>query len=183
MLERRDVAVSGHMIQLKADEFWEKLPIYHGQTVLKFSEGWLDNWKGRFGIKKVKLHDEGGSFDITGNVEEMMNILQTEVMGFQEKDVYNMDETAFYWRRAPDHTLATKQLHGMKKSKSRWTARMCGNSDGSDRCSIWLIGRYRNSRPFKNINRTQVGEFKVEKKFYYWRTSHHIPMQLQNLNI
>ena len=62
----------------------------------KFSDGWLDNWKGRFGIKKVELHGEDGSVDITDNVEEIMNILQTKLMAFQEKDAYNMDETALY---------------------------------------------------------------------------------------
>lgn len=110
------------MIQLQAAEFWGKILVYEGQEMPKFSAGWLENWKGRFGIKRVILHAEDGSVNVDDKTKEIMQGLQEKLMAFEGKDIYNMDETALYWRRSPDHTLATKQLHGTKKSKSRLTA-------------------------------------------------------------
>lgn len=97
MLERKNIAVSGLIIQLKAAEFWDKLPVYQGQEAPKFSTGWLDKWKSRFGVKKVTLHGEDESVKINDTIEEMMKTLQNKLMGVEEKDVYNMDETALYW--------------------------------------------------------------------------------------
>jgi len=54
-----------------------------------------------------------------------MNDSQGKLVAFEEKDIYNIDETALYWQRAPNHTLATKQLHDMK-SKSRC---ICTNAE------------------------------------------------------
>ena len=92
-----------------------------------------------------------------------MKKLRDKLMEFEEKDVYNMDETAFYWQQSSDDILGTKQLHRTKQSKAYFTACMCSNADGSDKCLISLIGCYLKLQVFKNIIRSQIE--------FYWHAS------------
>ncbi len=52
----------------------------------------------------------------------------------------------------PDKTLATRWLSGRKKSKERLSIALCANADGSHKLPPLVIGKYANSRCFKNIN-------------------------------
>jgi hypothetical protein len=56
-----------------------------------------------------------------------------------------------------DNSLATKQLEGRKQSKERLTLALCCNGDGSDKLPLWVIGKFKNPRCFKNINVTSLG--------------------------
>jgi hypothetical protein len=52
-----------------------------------------------------------------------------------------------------DNSLASKQLEGHKQNKERIIFAICCNGDGSDRLMLWVIGKYKNLRYFKNINK------------------------------
>jgi hypothetical protein len=52
---------------------------------------------------------------------------------YNPRDVYNVDETALFWKRSPERSLATSQEPGLKMLKSRVTIAVCGNADGSDK--------------------------------------------------
>ena len=71
---------------------------------------------------------------------EETKMLMVEIQGilaeYDRKDIYNIDETGLYWKRAPNSTLATEQPAGIKQDRSRITAFMCGNSDGSDKTPV-----------------------------------------------
>ncbi len=54
-----------------------------------------------------------------------------------------------------DNSLATKQLKG--KKHERLTLALCCNGDGSDKLPLWVIGKLKNPRCFKNINVTSLG--------------------------
>jgi hypothetical protein len=56
-----------------------------------------------------------------------------------------------------DNSLATKQLEGRKQSKERLTLALCCNGNGSDKLPLWVIGKFKNPRCFKNINVTSLG--------------------------
>ncbi len=56
-----------------------------------------------------------------------------------------------------DNSLASKQLEGRKQNKERIILTICCNGDGSDRLSLWVIGKYKNSHCFKNINKNTLG--------------------------
>ncbi|KAM3067120.1 hypothetical protein ACMFMG_012221 [Clarireedia jacksonii] len=64
-----------------------------------------------------------------------------------------MDETALYWKMVPSRTLATKAQAGGKKSKDRITIALTSNCTGTDRWEPWCIGKSKNPRSLKNINR------------------------------
>ena len=52
----------------------------------------------------------------------------------------------------PDKTLATRRLSECKKSKEHLSITLCANADGSHKLPPLVIGKYANSRCFKNIN-------------------------------
>jgi hypothetical protein len=51
--------------------------------------------------------------------------------------------------------IASKQLEGCKQGAI--TLAICCNGDGSDRLPLWVIGKYKNPRCFKNINKNTLG--------------------------
>jgi len=56
-----------------------------------------------------------------------------------------------------DNSLTTKQLEGRKQNKEQLTLVLCCNEDGSDKLPLWVIGKYKNPRCFKNVNLGSLG--------------------------
>jgi hypothetical protein len=54
------------------------------------------------------------------NLAEIRSILKDYPLA----DIYNMDETALYWRSSPNNSLASKELKGGEADKSRITANL-----------------------------------------------------------
>ncbi|XP_072142740.1 tigger transposable element-derived protein 6-like [Dermacentor andersoni] len=61
---------------------------------------------------------------------------------YNVSDIYNADETAFFYRLLPRKTLALRneKCHGGKHSKQRLTVLLCVNMDGSDKRVPFVIG-------------------------------------------
>ncbi|CAG8742791.1 2285_t:CDS:2 [Rhizophagus irregularis] len=97
------------------------------ENKLQFSNGWLQGFKRRNGIRQQKLQGEAASADQTA-ILEALPILQ------------------------PDRTLATRRISGRKKNKERLSIALCANADGSHKLPPLIIGKYANPRCFKNIN-------------------------------
>jgi hypothetical protein len=68
-----------------------------------------------------------------------------------------MDETGLFWKRTPDRSLATESRSGTKKSKDRITLALTANGDGSEKLIPWIIGKSKNLRCFKHINKRLLG--------------------------
>jgi hypothetical protein len=72
------------------------------------------------------------------------------VAKYPPRDVYNMDETSFFYRREPKGTLTVDRTEkGKKQSKERITVCVATNSDGSDQLPLHFIGKSKVSRPLK----------------------------------
>jgi DDE superfamily endonuclease len=52
----------------------------------------------------------------------------------------------------PDRTLTSEALIGGKRAKSRITASLCCNADGSDQLLIWFICKFNKPHCFRGIN-------------------------------
>jgi hypothetical protein len=63
-------STTGDLLRIKAIEFWEKLPVYAGRPVPKFSNGWLDKFKKRHGIKERGRHGEDASAQVDEESEK-----------------------------------------------------------------------------------------------------------------
>jgi hypothetical protein len=113
----------------------------------KWSTGWLHYFTQRYGIKKHTKHGEAASVD-TEHVKTLLETLYEQLRPYSNCNIYNMDETALYWKTLPDNTLATAQMAGGKVTKARITANFCCNASGADKLPIWFIGMAAKPRCF-----------------------------------
>lgn len=67
--------------------------------------------------------------------------------------MFIMQTNVVFFNLLPDKTFSFKgeTCHGGKRSKERVTVLVCGNADGSDKWPLWVIGKAKNPRCFKNI--------------------------------
>ncbi|EGZ11465.1 hypothetical protein PHYSODRAFT_521014 [Phytophthora sojae] len=131
------------VLLLKAHELAERLGI--DATQLRLSNGWLQSFKKRNGIRSHTLHGEGGAVE-ADEVRDARLELQELVAQFTPENVFNFDETALFYPLAPNRTLATTYK---KKEKQRLTLAFCCNATGSDKLDPIVIGSAKNPRCFK----------------------------------
>jgi hypothetical protein len=133
-------ATTSDLLRLKANEFWGKLPVYAGKPLPKFSNGWLDRFKKRRGLKERRRHGEGASAQVDEESEQTMEEIRAAGREYGADNTYNMDESAYYWKLKPDRSLSTFEAHGQKRQKARITINFCINASGTDKVPCWFIG-------------------------------------------
>lgn len=146
LLEAQKVSVKSTMIAGAAKILWERIPEYSDLTTPAFGNSFVAGYKGRHGIKQYKQHGEAASFQPSETSEAVMEELRAEINSYHRRDVYNMDETALFWKLMPDTTLATCPQTGKKRVKNRVSLALCSNADGSDKLDPWVIGKAANPR-------------------------------------
>lgn len=162
------INISGDLMKEKGAFFLTKL--YPDAKSFDFSNGWLERFKHRHGIKSFRRFGESGTVDMQA-VEDAIPILRNVLDQYEWKDIYNMDETGLFYRLQADNSLATKQLEGRKQNKERITMVVCTNGDGNDKFPLWVIGKYLNPRCFKHINRDNLGcQYRANQKAWMTQT-------------
>ncbi|XP_033227960.1 jerky protein homolog-like isoform X1 [Belonocnema kinseyi] len=131
--------MSGPIMQEKARIFNEKL---NGSQTFKASNGWLERFKKRYGIK---LKGEKSSSDSSG-AAEFSPILKAKIESENLKpdNMYNADESGIFWRLLMACFFALREeaeVSGRKECKDRVTALFCANSSGSHRIPLLMIGK------------------------------------------
>ncbi|KFD58061.1 hypothetical protein M513_00824, partial [Trichuris suis] len=67
---------------------------------------------------------------------------------------YNADETGLNWKALATKSLITRweeYAPGCKRRKERVTLMLCANSSGTHRLPLFLVGKSKNPRSFKNV--------------------------------
>lgn len=84
--------------------------------------------------------------------------------GYDEKNIFNSDETGLLFRTLPDKSLARKksECKGGKMAKERLTVMLCWSMSG-EKLKPMVIGKARKPRCFKNID--------IEKLPVVWRSN------------
>jgi hypothetical protein len=96
-----DTLLTGEVLRQKWRKFADLASIPKDEH-LKLSEGWLTRFKARNGLKQFKRHGEGASADPEvvqterGRIRELIKML-----GYELKDIFNMDETGLFYGHAP----------------------------------------------------------------------------------
>ncbi|CAF3938391.1 unnamed protein product [Rotaria magnacalcarata] len=123
----------------------------------KASNGWLEKFHNRHAISFRTINGECASVD-DSTVEEWTQRLSTILDGFNENDVFNADETGFFYRATPDRSLvlSNEECKGGKKSKERLTVLLCSNLTGTEKLKPVVIGRSQRPRCFKNITTSKL---------------------------
>ncbi|TQS33838.1 hypothetical protein Golomagni_05805 [Golovinomyces magnicellulatus] len=94
-----------------------------------------------------------------------MDIIRSLAFQYGTYNTLNMDEISLFWKLTPDRTLATKAVSRGKKSKDCVLLALTCNGDGSEKLEPWIIGKSKNPRCIKNMNRRLL---RVE---YRWNKS------------
>ena len=146
----------------KAEESAKQL--CHDQ--FKSSDGWFNLWKNRHDLRYTKLYGEAGEPDEEGAAMWISENVQELLKKYAPADVYNADETAFYFRALPDSTYVTKYFRklarGSKVAKVRLTLSVCCNIIG-DKVGLLVIGTSQKPRCFKNV-RAFPADYSFSKK-------------------
>ena len=79
------------------------------------------------------------------------------LQGYSSENIWNLDETACFWRALPDHSFGERgsQCKGGKKAKQRFTIALIVNANGEKESAI-IIWKSINPRCFKGIDRQKL---------------------------
>lgn len=115
----KNISVTGPMLQEKAIRIAEALEVSGEQ--FKASNGWLDRFKRRTGIKLINSGIRAQTVDSWR--ERLPVILQ----GWHPRDIWNMVETGQFFRALPNRSLteASQSCTGGKKTKDGLTSVKC----------------------------------------------------------
>ena len=155
--------ISRTILQQRARIAAERLNV----SEFKASNGYIDRFLRRNPVQKsIGLHGKGSSYfpmDHTIRMEE----IRSTVGNYPMKMVYNMDETGLFYRLGPNRTylLASEDRRTtrgteLQKHKSRVTAVLCVNADGSHTVPPRYIGKSVNPKCFNDFR------FSHHRNFY-----------------
>lgn len=148
LLQRqRSIPINGPTLQEKA----KKIAKFFGMDQFECSDGWLSRFKKRHQISNGIISGESLSVNqatVENWIKNEWPILRNK---FEEKDIFNADETALFYKLLPNKTLKLKgeTCSGGKLSKERITVYLCTSMTGEKRKPL-IIGKYKNPRCFKN---------------------------------
>jgi hypothetical protein len=105
------------------------------------SNGWLQSFQKRHGIRSAMLSGEAAEVSMA-TVEDWKKRLSTICEGYEEKDIFNADETGLFYRTVPSRSLVQKgdSRHGGKLAKERITV-MTVCSAAGEKLQLLVIGK------------------------------------------
>ncbi|KAF2900123.1 hypothetical protein ILUMI_06064 [Ignelater luminosus] len=164
---RKGTPISGPIIKEKAIALHKKV---EAESEFAVSEGWIDRWKTRHGVRFVSISGEKLSADAEAAKEFSVKfqeiVEENELLPWQ---VYNIDETGLNYKMLPNKTLAASNetVAGTKLIKDRLTIAPCSNGDGSHKLPLFVIGKYKKPRAFKNINLSSLPDYHLFKSWFF----------------
>ena len=106
-------------------------------------------------MKKMKISGESG--EVRGEtVDSWKERLPELLRGYSRENIWNLDETACFWRALPDHGFAKKgsQCKGGKRAKQRVTIALIANAEGEKEAAV--IWKSESPRCFKGIDKSKL---------------------------
>ena len=148
------IPISGPIIKAQAEKFHKDLG---SDTEFKASDGWLYRFQKRHAISQVTISGEARSGDQEAALvfhDELRTVIANG--GYTEDQVYNVDETALYFKMLPEKSLSVKndtnKTAGFKQLKNRLTLMLCANRTGTHKLKPLCIGHYAKPRCFHHVN-------------------------------
>ena len=200
--------ISGTLLQEKARILQEKLAtqpdtketslfanVEQKPKDVKLSEGFIQKFKKRHGIRSMRCVGEKGSADknsVEPYIRDFIEMISTE--NFTRDRIYNADETGLCWRAIPTKTLAglnELKVEGLKTEKERLTLMACANASGTHKLDLVFIYKYENPRALKHINKdklpvkyySQSKAWMTANLFEKWFNQEFVPIVRNHLRI
>ena len=112
---RKHLPISEILLAEKAKEFGDMLGI-----IFEYSNGWLHRFKKRYDLKEYTIIGEAGGIS-PELVKAARERSKKVILAFAEKygwhNIWNLDETALFYKLLPNSTLATERQSGSKVDK------------------------------------------------------------------
>ncbi|GBN10454.1 Tigger transposable element-derived protein 6 [Araneus ventricosus] len=173
----KKIPVSRPIIQHKAEELADALGIENFSA----SNGWLDRFRIRNNITFQSLCGEAADVD-PSLCEDWQERLPLLLAGYDEEDIFNMDEPALFFRTLSNKSMIqkSKEARGGKIPKERLTISFCVSSAGEKEKPL-VNWRCQRSRCFKgkDLNRLRVSWYANKKA---WMTSSIFEERLVNFD-
>uniref|UniRef100_A0A2H8TNS6 Jerky-like n=1 Tax=Melanaphis sacchari TaxID=742174 RepID=A0A2H8TNS6_9HEMI len=149
----RQTPISGEILKEKAKYFYKK--ITH-KNDFQASDGWLDKFKNRFGLRLLCMTGEKLSCDVNSvepYKEKFQKVIQE--LSLTPDQVYIADESGFLLHLLPKKTFVHHEelnAPGRKIIKDRITFMPCSNASGTHKLNLLVVGKPKNPRAFKNVS-------------------------------
>jgi hypothetical protein len=89
------VNMNGDLVKEKGAIFLNR--IYPDHDPFEFSNGWLESFKNRYGIRSFRRFGESGSVNMARVTDELPKLIAV-LNRYEWNDIYNMDETGLFYR-------------------------------------------------------------------------------------
>jgi hypothetical protein len=138
------------MSKSESEELTKKL----GHNHFKATDGWLSQWKCRFGIKFKKVHGERDSADGVSGEQWKSTTLPDLLKKFCADDIYNVDETGLFYPAMPNGSLSYRHatLSCSEKAMDRVPVLCCLDMSESDKRKLLVIGKRSKTWCFNGIS-------------------------------
>ncbi|KAM7302139.1 tigger transposable element-derived protein 6-like [Ixodes scapularis] len=131
---------------------------------LNYSMGWFSRFKRRHGISSHRIHGESGSVD-TAAVASARKQLAEFLAQYSPDDIYNFDETGFFYKLGPSSTLASEPVAGNKRSKEKITVGFLCNASGTHKWKPIVVAKAERPRCFgKTFDPNMYCSYNCNKK-------------------
>lgn len=112
--------------------------------------GWLSRWKMKNNIQFYRIQGEKLAADEPSASYWITHVLPEFLEQYDEKDIFNADESALFYKASPSGTMAYKgqRPSGMKVNKNRITLLFLCNMDGSEK-EVISIGKSKQPHCFR----------------------------------
>ena len=139
--------ISGPMISAKAQLMHKELGYTEPFTA---SNGWLDRFKIRNGIKLCGLREVKTESDVSAVAPFKATL--SEIATYLDLDldhIYNADETDLFWKMLPNPDSDVNEVKASVRAyRERMTVLCCANANGSHKLPLVCVGRGKKSRIF-----------------------------------
>ncbi len=145
-MRRRHVSISSDILIDKA-VFAELLYSRYELEEYRYSGGWLSKFKKRYKITSQTIQGESGSVD-ENYIKIEREKLKKLTSNYKREDIFNLDETALFFKLQPNKTLSNGAASGEKLNKERITIALCCNATGTEKSKPIVIHKFQKPHCF-----------------------------------